>query len=214
MTAIVVWPIREETDMSRSASHQIQSARVMRGAVSLAAAMLICVASPANANLIGASVSIGGYCCTSPTAPDLFTNVLTGTVPASFPVGSLISVTSFEIISSSFDITADQIIQTSAVAARASPGSFNGVVYNFSGLSSPITDVAVDPLSTVIPVSVTFTGDSVDVNAAGLSIAAGGDYILDVTTGGVHATPEPSTIALVSVGLAGLATIRRRRSRR
>jgi hypothetical protein len=114
----------------------------------------------------------------------------------------------------SFDVTADQITETSAVAARATSGSFNGVVYDFSGLSSPITDVTVDPLSTIIPVGVTFTGASVDVNVAGLSIPAGGKYILDVTTGGVVPTPEPSTIALVGAGLVGLATIRRRRSRR
>jgi hypothetical protein len=200
--------------MSRNSNHPIELGRLVRGAVALTAAMLICKASPANANLLGATVSFGGYCCTSPTAPDLFTNVPTGTVPASFPVGSLFSVTTFGIISSSFDITANQIIQTSAISATAATGSFNGVVYDFSGLSSPITDVTVDLMSTVIPVSVTFTGDSVDVNAAGLSIPAGGTYILDVTTGGVVATPEPSAIALVGVSLAGLAALRRRRNRR
>ena len=121
-------------------------------------------------------------------------------------------MTTLAIINSSFDITADQVIQTSAVSARAASGSFNGVVYNFSGLSSPITAVTVDPASTVIPVDVTFTGDSIDVNAAGLSIPAGGKYILDVATGGMVTTPEPSTIALLGIGLAGLATIRRRSS--
>jgi PEP-CTERM motif-containing protein len=199
--------------MSRNETHPNHLSRLMRGAASLAAAMLICEASPAKADLMGATVSLGGYCCTSPTAPDLFTNVLTGTVPVSFPVGTLHSVTTLAVIPASFDITADQITETSAVAARASSGSFNGVVYDFSGLSSPITNVTVDPLSTIIPVSVAFTDHSVDVNVAGLSVAAGGKYILDVTTGGVVATPEPSSIALVSVGLAGLATIRRRRSR-
>jgi PEP-CTERM motif len=180
--------------------------------LSLAAAMLICAAPPAKADLIGATVSIGGYCCTSPTAPDLFTNVLTGTVPVSFPVGSLVSVTSLEVIPASFDITADQITETAAVAATASPGSFNGPVYDFSGLSSPITDVTVDPLSTGIPVSVIFTGDSVAVNAAGGSTPAGGKYILDVETGGVVATPEPSTLALLAGGLASLVVFRRRRA--
>src|ERR1700737_3634469 len=148
--------------------------------IALAAAMLY-GGHTAKADLIGAQVTIGGYCCTSPTAPDLFTNVLTGTVPVSFPVGSLHSVTTLAIIPASFDITADQITETSAVAARATSGSFNGVVYDFSGLSSPNPDVPGDPLSTIIPVGVTFTGDSVDVNVAGLSIPAGGKYILDVT---------------------------------
>lgn len=121
-------------------------------------------------------------------------------------------MTSLEIIDSSFEITADQIIQTSEVTALASSGSFNGVVYDFSDLSSPITDVTVDPLSTLVPVSVTFTNDSVAVNAAGESISDGSQYILDVTTGGSSApTPEPSAISLVGLGLAGLAVVSRRR---
>jgi hypothetical protein len=196
--------------MSRRLSRPSRFARLMPGATLLAAAILTCEASPAKADLMGATVSIGGYCCTSPSAPDLFTNVITGIVPVSFPVGSLKSATTLQVIPASFDITANQIVETSAVAAFASPGSFNGPVYDFSGLSSPITNVTVDSLSTVIPVSVTFTGDSVAVNVAGESIPSGGKYILDVTTGGVIATPEPSAIALVGVGLAGLAILRRR----
>jgi len=184
----------------------------MRAAVSLFAAILMYEACPAKADLTGATVSIGGYCCTSPTAPDLFTNVVTGAVPVSFPVGSFYSVTSLGIIYSSFDITADQIIGTSAVTAFASPGSFNGPVFDFSGLSSPIANVTVDPLSTITPVSVTFTGDSVAVNVAGESIPDGGKYILDVTAGGVVAAPEPATIALVGFSMAGLAIVRHRRS--
>jgi hypothetical protein len=173
--------------------------------------MFIFEVSPAKADLTGATVSIGGYCCTSPTAPDLFTNVLTGTVPVSFPAGSLHSVTTLAVIPASFDITPDQITETATVAAVATGGGFNGPVYNFSGLSSPITNVTVDLLSTLIPVGVTFTGTSIAVNVAGESTSAGDDYILDVTTGGVPVlTPEPSALMLVGVGLAGLIAVRRR----
>jgi len=87
--------------MSRNVNYPIQLGRLMRGAVALAAAALISEASPAKADLMGATVSIGGYCCNSPTAPDLFTNVVTGTVPVSFPVGSLVSVTTLEAIAAS-----------------------------------------------------------------------------------------------------------------
>jgi hypothetical protein len=180
--------------------------------VSLFAALLTFAASPAKASLIGATVSIGGYCCSTPTAPDLFTNIITGTVAVSFPVGSLHTVTGLQVIPASFSVTADQISETSAIAARAAPGGFNGVVYDLSSLMSPITNVTVDPLSTLLPFSVTFTGDSVAVDVAGESIANGAKYILDVTTGGtVAAVPEPSTIALVCLSLLGLGVVRHRR---
>jgi hypothetical protein len=52
---------------------------------SLAAAMVF-GAPAANADLIGAEVTITGN---FPTLADQFTNTLTGTVPVSFPVGSL-----------------------------------------------------------------------------------------------------------------------------
>jgi hypothetical protein len=182
--------------------------------LSLAAAMFLC-APAAQADLVGATVTIAGYCCTAPVPADLFTNTPTGTVPVSFPVGSFVSVTSLAIIPSSFDVTADQVIQTSAASLRAAGGSFNGVVYTFSG-APDITDVTVDPLTTpsVAPTSLSFTRDSIFVNDAGLVTTVGARQILDITTGSVPvSTPEPSALALLGAGLAGLGVFRRRRAR-
>ena len=182
--------------------------------LSLAAA-LACGASAANADLIGATVSIAGYCCTAPIPADLFTNTLTGTVPISFPVGSLKTITALAVIPSSFDVTGDQITQSFAASELAASGGFNGVVYTFSGAPA-ITNVTVDALSTQAIRSLSFTSDSIAVNYAGLVTTNGASQILDITTGAVPppvTIPEPSTFALFAASLGSLVFARRRARR-
>lgn len=131
------------------------------------------------------------------------------------PGGSLKTITSLAVIPSSFDITEDRIIQTSAANERAADGGFNGVVYTFSG-GPDITGVTADPATTpsVMPTSLSFTSDSIFVNDAGLITSVGAMQILDITTGSVPVpTPEPSTLALLGGGLAGLVFFRRRGAR-
>jgi hypothetical protein len=136
-------------------------------------------------------------------------------VPVSFPVGSLFSTTTLQIFQLGITVSSDQIIQSYTSSGRATSGSFNGVVYDFSGLSSPITNVSVDSASTLSPTSIAFTSNSVDVNGAGSVITAGERLILDITTSSGPlpppvTTPEPSTLTVLGVGLAGLLAFRRR----
>jgi hypothetical protein len=89
------------------------------------------------------------------------------------------------------------------------------VVYTFSG-GPDITGVTADPAITpsVMPTSLSFTSDSIFVNDAGLITSVGAMQILDITTGSVPVpTPEPSTLALLGGGLAGLVFFRRRGAR-
>jgi hypothetical protein len=59
-------------------------------ATSLLASVALFHAPPAKASLQGATVTITIYCCTAPPGPaDQLSNTVSGTVPASFPKGSL-----------------------------------------------------------------------------------------------------------------------------
>ena len=190
----------------------LRTCRQFRTPVLLCIAASVGTASNVNAQLAGATVSIGVYCCTAPTPPYLSSNVVTGTVPVSFPVGSLYTTVggSTFVIPVSFDISATQIIGTFASPVASAPGTFNGYVFAFSGLASPITGVTVDPLSTFIPRAVTFGATSIQLDAA--SQLTSGRFIFDVAAGVPTTVPEPTSFVLVGAGVIGAAAgVRRRR---
>jgi len=170
---------------------------------------LLTGATIAKADLSGANVSVAGYCCTAVDPADLFTNVLTGTVPVDFPEGSLFQTDKFGsifLVPISMDIDSAQIIITWSGSGGFASGSFNGPQFAFSGPSVlPITDVTVDSLSTLDPTSVSFTASSIDVNVAGEAFSSGSEKIvLDISTSSTPAVPEPATWAMMLLGFAGL----------
>jgi hypothetical protein len=132
------------------------------------------------ASLNGATVSLSAN---YPTADDVFTNTVTGTVPVSWPKGSLYGTRNRLVqVNASFDVTGTQVTETFLANARLGTGTFNGPVYKFTGAPA-ITQVTVDPQSdpAVAPTGISFTANSISVNDSGLNVTNGAKQILDVT---------------------------------
>jgi PEP-CTERM motif len=165
--------------------------------------------SAAKADLAGANVSVAGYCCTAVDSADLFTNVVTGTVPVDFPNGTFFQTGGFGslfLVPVAINVDSDQIVLQWIGSGLFASGSFNGFHFEFSGALAPqITNVALDSLSTLTPVGVSFAADSIDVNVAGELFGFGaGETILDISTSSVPVVPEPATWAMMLLGFAGL----------
>jgi hypothetical protein len=131
------------------------------------------------ASLTGATVELSAN---YPTAADVFTNTVTGTVPASWPQGTLHGTRNLVQVNASFDVTGTQVTETFLMTARLGVGTFNGPVYKFTGAPA-ITNVTVDPHSdpAVAPTGIAFTANSISVNDSGLNVTNGAKQILDVT---------------------------------
>ena len=135
---------------------------------------------PPPASLNGSTVSLSAN---YPTADEVFTNTITGTVPVSWPKGALYSTRNKLMqVNASFDVTGTQVTETFLMSARLGTGTFNGPVYKFTGAPA-ITKVTVDPQSdpSVAPTGIAFTADSISVNDSGLTVTNGAKQILDVT---------------------------------
>jgi hypothetical protein len=135
---------------------------------------------PPPASLNGSTVSLSAN---YPTADEVFTNTITGTVPVSWPKGTLYSTRNKLVqVNASFDVTGTQVTEAFLMSARLGTGTFNGPVYKFTGAPA-ITKVTVDPQSdpSVAPTGIAFTADSISVNDSGLTVTNGAKQILDVT---------------------------------
>jgi hypothetical protein len=137
-------------------------------------------APPRPASLNGATVSLSAR---YPTADDVFTNTVTGTVPVSWPKGTLYSTRNGIVqVLASFDVTGTQVTETFLTNERLATGTFNGRIYKFTGAPA-IINVTVDPQSdpAVAPTGISFTANSISVNDSGLNVTNGAKQILDVT---------------------------------
>jgi hypothetical protein len=170
-----------------------------RIAVGVVAATLC--GAPAYAGLLGSTVTTGEY------YPD------SATLCSFCPAPTTVTVTGGSVYDNSFDgfvsVSDTQIIWNAYESVTYATSPFNGFELTFSGAPT-ITNVTVDGATTLAPTGFSFTGDSVWINLSGLSAEDGEQSILDVTTG--TSVPEPATLALMGLGLAGVGVMRRRKS--
>lgn len=170
----------------------------------LAAVAIFAIVPAAQADLIGSTVQLTDYFPDLSTVfRDSGTAVVGGTVE--FPgAGGVLSG------DEDVDITGNQIILTELIDGPYATAAFNGYVLTI--LSGPIiTGVSFDASSTETISDLTFDAHHVFINMQGVSIpAVGATVVINVTT--ADAVPEPLTLSLFGAGLAGMASMRKRKA--
>lgn len=168
--------------------------------------LFICLfAGTANAGLIGNDVLLEYW------YPDLSTvrDSATSTVGAG---------TEFSNYAGFFDIDVDDTnitVNQFAISTRFSSASFNGwVISDLNGTIDDIINVTINSATNMVGLDssrLTFDSNSIGINWQGLSFTESTIVSRDIEFDSV-AVPEPASIALLGLGLAGIGFSRRKKT--
>jgi hypothetical protein len=182
-------------------------------AAGAAALLTAATLSPAHAGLLGstydASLSqTGSVTILGAPGPGPYT---VGTGTPGFCIGPANGCAIHSGLSGQADATDQQVTLSFSGSTDASSGTFTLVLDNFSTPITGLTHVSgsldVGSLASFSSTSDSMTFVFSDVAAGSFGALGGVDIVFDVTS-----APEPASMALLGVGLAGLGMIRRRRA--
>ena len=190
-----------------------------RGAMGSIFALATTLTPTAYADLIGSTVT--GHLA-FPTENTVASNTVSAVVgsevefpdPTFYTYSGLFSANPVTI-----DLTGAYVLATIDQTNVQATGAFNGYVFDFTHLSTPITNAYLDPSSSFTPAQghVSFSSDELTYSDPGVLVVAGDIIKIDVLFGTpppptpppVAATPEPSSLLLFGTGFLGLLGVLR-----
>jgi hypothetical protein len=173
----------------------------------------------AHADLIGATVTVTGedFCssagATGPTGCMIFGGPETKAIASG---GT--TFLSPAIANGIVTVNGNQLIYEATQFCCTAPPAFNGFEFQIAGAPA-IASVSVDPSTTLGPAKNNYPdgflllgGNTVWMDLNGLNGNADQRTVLDLTFASTE-VPEPGTLGLVALGLAGIGALRRSRAR-